>query len=230
MGLFGKNPAKEANKYLDQIPGQLHQYYDPYIGAGQQSLQALMAQYGGLVNDPNAVFNRLTAGYTASPEYQFQREQGIQGMNRAAAAGGMVGSPQEQIELAKYVTGLQSQDFGKYADRMTGMYNTGLQGYGGINQIGYDASGRMAQGLKDMLESQASAAYNSAASNRAALTGLAGAGLGFALGGPIGSAIGSKIAGGGGGSGGGGFGGGGYGGGGNAFDAMRANPSLYGIF
>jgi hypothetical protein len=195
MGMFsGKDPSKEANKYLDQIPGQMGKYYDPYIGAGQQSLQALMSQYGGLVNDPNAIFNRLTAGYTASPEYQFQRGEATRGMNQASAAGGMVGSPQEQRMLAEELSGLQSQDFGNYANRMMGMYQTGLGGYGDINRMGYDASGQMAQGLKDMLSSKASGAYSSAASNKAGMSNLLGKGLGVGLGYAFGGAPGALSA------------------------------------
>jgi hypothetical protein len=165
-GLLGnkKDPAKEANKYLEQIPGQIKPYYDPYVNAGREALPTLMEQYRSLIEGPGDLFTKLTRGYQASPNYQFQRDEAVRGMNQAASAGGMVGSPQEQQELMRILTGLQSQDFGDYANQMMRMYGMGLGGMGDINQLGYGASGQMAQSLKDVLESQANLAYSGAAS------------------------------------------------------------------
>ena len=59
MGIFGghgKNPAFEANKTIDQIPGQTKGYYDPYMNAGNTALNERMKRYG---QDPNQIYNQL---------------------------------------------------------------------------------------------------------------------------------------------------------------------------
>ncbi len=50
FGVGGKNPANAASKYLDQIPGAIKPYYDPYINAGKGALDELGSQYGQLTN------------------------------------------------------------------------------------------------------------------------------------------------------------------------------------
>jgi len=200
MGMFdflggGGDPMKEANKYLEKIPGQMGQYMDPYIGAGKGALSELMKQYGGLLHDPGAMYKQFGQGFQQSPGYQFQLGEGQRAMNQGAAAGGMLGSPQEQAQLAQYSQGLANQDYQNYMHQILGMYGQGLQGMGGINQMGYGASGTMAQGLKEMLESQAGGAYANAASKNQGMSnllgGLGGGALGFMTGGPAGAASGA---------------------------------------
>jgi hypothetical protein len=41
-----QNPANGAQGYLNQIPGMMQGYYNPYIQAGQQALPQLQQQFG----------------------------------------------------------------------------------------------------------------------------------------------------------------------------------------
>jgi len=99
-GLFGgkgyKNPADSANKYIDQIPGQTSQYFQPYINAGQNALPQLQGQYNDLLNNPGGKLNQMGGQFQQSPGFQFALQQALQGSGHAAAAGGMAGGQWRQ--------------------------------------------------------------------------------------------------------------------------------------
>jgi hypothetical protein len=162
-GLFGggnyKNPADAAVPYLNQIRGSMAQYYDPYINAGQQAMGTLMPQYQNLINNPTGVMNAIGKTYQASPGYQYNVDQATKASNQAAAAGGMVGSPAQQQSLAQNISGMANQDYNQYLQTALGQYGQGLQGMGGINQLGYGASSNMADNLAQALMTQAQLSY-----------------------------------------------------------------------
>lgn len=170
-GLFGskyQNPANAGMQYLNQIPGTIKPYYDPYIQAGQQSLGDLMSQYGQLINDPGQKFSQLGQGFQQSPGYQFQYNQGMNAANSAAQAGGMAGTPYHQQNAASMANNLANQDFYNYMGNVQGLYGQGLQGMGGINQMGYNASNELAQSLAASLMNQGGMAYAGANNQNAA--------------------------------------------------------------
>lgn len=162
-GLFGgssyKNPADAAQGYLNQIPGTITPYYQPFINAGNQSRDVLMGQYGDLVNDPGQKFAQFGQGFQQSPGYQFQYNQGMNAANSAAGAGGMLGTPMHQQNAASMASNLANQDYYNYMNNIMGMYNTGLGGYGNMHQTGYNASNELAQSLAASLTNQAGMAY-----------------------------------------------------------------------
>lgn len=153
------NPANAANPYLDQLSSRTEKYFNPYIQAGQQGLGTLLGQYGNLVNDPTSMMNRIGSGYQASPGFQNQVDWATKAANHAAAAGGMAGSPMEQQELAKQITGYANQDYYNYLNQGLGQYQQGLQGLGGLAQMGYGAGRDYASIISDQLKNQAQLAY-----------------------------------------------------------------------
>jgi len=198
--IFGaSDPSKDAMNYLNQIPGTIKPYYDPYITAGQGALTDLQKQYQSLtgmgptvqnqylklIQDPTAMMNQIGSGYTASPGYQYQVDQATQQANKAAAAGGMLGSPSEQQYVANTTNQLANQDYYNYLNHALSQYNTGLSGATGlyntglgiesdINHMGYNASDTLAQSLANNLASQANLSYAGAANQNAAKSGLWG--------------------------------------------------------
>jgi hypothetical protein len=162
------NPAQPGMEYLNQIPGAVKPYYDPYINAGKESLASLMAQYGQLVSNPGERYSQLGQGFQESPGYQFQYEQGMNAANSAAAAGGMAGTPYAQQNAATFSSQLANQDYYNYMNQVLGLYNTGLGGQSGINQMGYGASDAMANQLSSSLMNQAGMAYQGANNQNAA--------------------------------------------------------------
>jgi hypothetical protein len=219
FGGGGSNPSDAAKKYLDQIPGTITPYYQPYINAGQGAMGDLQSQYRQLLSDPTAIMNAIGGKYQASPGYQWNVNQATDAANKVSQAGGMAGTPMEQQQLASTVSGLANQDYQQFMNQGLGLYGQGLGVAGDINKMGYGASNELAQSLAAALQGEASNAYEGANYENQHSGGLFGSLLGAAgsiFGGPIGGAIGNGISslfgGGGGGYGGGGYSGGGYGG------------------
>jgi len=156
---FAKNPSDAADPYLGSIEGSMGKYLNPYIDAGKSAMGTLNAENNKLVNDPGAVMNKIGAGFQQSPGYQFQTQQAEGAANRASAAGGMLGSPMQQQNIAGTINNLANQDYYNYLNHGIGMYDTGLTGMSHMSDQGFNASGMMSQGLLQQLLAQAQNAY-----------------------------------------------------------------------
>lgn len=156
-----KNPGDAANKYLDQVPGAMNPYYQPYINAGNQAIPQLEGQYGNLLNNPGQFINSVGANYKQSPGYDWQVGQATNAANRASAAGGMLGSPQEQQQLATNVAGIANQDYYNYLNHAMGAYGMGLHGEEGLAGMGQKAGDEYGSAVGQNLTNQAKNAYNS---------------------------------------------------------------------
>lgn len=195
MGLFdifgggGKDPSKEANKYLNKIPGMAQQQYNPYINAGQRQLPGLEEQYAMMMGNPGDFINKMGEGYKQSPGFDFALKQALQGSSNAMAAGGMAGSPMHEQQNMELATGLANQDYNNWLQTALGQHTQGLAGSQGLYQGGMNASDALARMLADTYGSQASNAYSGAQSGNNAMMGalgaLGGIGLGAATGNPL---------------------------------------------
>lgn len=154
-----QNPADSGMPYLNQISQQLPSYFQPYMNAGANALPQLQQQYGQLLNNPGAVMNKIGAGFQQSPGYQFQTQQALGAANRAAAAGGMLGTPAEQQNIAGVTNQLANQDYYNYLNHGIGMYGMGLNGMNDMAHMGYGASANLGEDLSNTLMSQANLAY-----------------------------------------------------------------------
>ncbi len=185
-----------ANQYLNQIPGAMQPYYQPYMQAGQQALGQLQNQFGQLTNQTGDVYNRLAGGYKESPGYKRALSEALGAAGGAAAAGGMLGTGQSQLQAQDVAESMSNRDFGDYMGRMMGLYNTGLSGLSGINQQGFDASTSYGNMMGNILGQQAQyAAMQKAmqAQKRGQGMGQLFGGLGALAGGPLGGFFGSLI-------------------------------------
>jgi len=174
---FGGNPSDAAQPYLNQIPGMLQGAYNPYIQAGQQALPSLQQQYGALMN--GNFINNMGKNFQQSPGFQFQTNQALGAANRAAAAGGMAGSPMEQQQIAGTVNNLANQDYYNWMNHAMGAYGAGLQGEQGLYTTGFNAANQYAGDMGSALESQANLAYAGQQNQNQMGAGILGAGLGF---------------------------------------------------
>ena len=89
--MFGghqQNPADKAMPYLNQIPGQVQPYYQPYQEAGKSSLADLQQRYKQMLENPGEIYNKLGEGYKQSPGYENTLRNAMAGANNAAALGG----------------------------------------------------------------------------------------------------------------------------------------------
>lgn len=168
--LFGhqRNPSASANQYFNQIPGQTQQYYSPYMEAGKGAMSTLQNQYGDLLSGNTQ--NKLGENYKESPGYKFALDQALQGGTNAAAAGGMLGTPQHEQQNMGIANGLASQDYNNYLHNQMGLYGQGLQGTQGLNQMGYNANTGYADLLANLLGQQGQYAYAGQAGKNAGRT------------------------------------------------------------
>jgi hypothetical protein len=155
----GKDPSKAAQPYLNQIPGVGHQYYDPYITAGQNAGNRTQTEYEGLINDPVALINKIMEQYKTSDAYGFKKDQLLRQMGATSAAGGFAGTKDDQLAQAEGVQGLLSQDMEEFLAHALGLYGTGLQGEEGIANRGFESSKNLADLLGGALNQQAGLAF-----------------------------------------------------------------------
>lgn len=103
--------------------------FDPYAQAGGQALQQQLALSGAL--GPEA----FQQAYQESPQMQFLREQGERAALRTAAARGGVGGGNVMKELARYGTGLASQDLQNQIGNLQALSAQGLGARGSAANI-----------------------------------------------------------------------------------------------
>jgi len=85
------------------------------------------------------------AGFETSPGFEFQQEQGINAIERMAAARGNRLGGATLKEAGRYATGLASQDYGNYMNRLSGMSGTGQTGAAQQGVLGQNYAGAVGQ-------------------------------------------------------------------------------------
>lgn len=163
-----KNPADDANRYLNQIPGSVGQYYDPYIRQGQAAYGGLNDQYNRMMNDPGGFINSVGAGYQQSPGFKFALQQALQGANQGAAAGGMAGSLANQQQNIGLATNMANQDYNNWLQTALGQHQLGLGGEQGFYDTGARAGMSMGDTIGNALSQQAQYGYAGRAGQNAA--------------------------------------------------------------
>lgn len=185
-----------ANKYLDQIPGVAHAGYDPYVNEGRDASGKTKSQYESLMNDPTGFINKLMEGYKPSEGYQFQKGQLTKELSNTAAAGGIAGTPQDQLNQGQAIQGLLSNDMQQFLKNVLGVFNTGLEGEEGVATRGYDATGKLADALGGALNQQGGLAFQDQQQknqNKNDLWHMFGKALGAGAGAFLGGAPGAKV-------------------------------------
>jgi len=172
--LFNKNPYGAEESELSGIPSELEKYLGPYMQMGKWAIPQLESQYGSLMSDPGGKLSQLGSGFQQSPGYEFQKQQAIGAENQAAAAGGMTGSPAEQLQVGKTATGFANQDYNNYLNHVMNLYQQGLGGGMGMMQTGYGASKSLAEDIANIMQSEAGMKGASAQYGNDQLGGLFG--------------------------------------------------------
>jgi hypothetical protein len=158
--IFGTRSGKDAaNPYLNQIPGVAHQGYDPYVNEGREASGTTKSTYEDLIKDPTGFINKLMQGYKPSEGYQFQKEQLEKELGNTAAAGGIAGTPLDQMGRGEAVQKLLSGDMQQFLQNVLGEFHTGLKGEEGIAERGYNATGKLTDTLGNALNQQGGLAF-----------------------------------------------------------------------
>lgn len=123
--------------------------YQPYYAAGTKMLPEYTSTITNLTKHPTALENQIMGSYTESPYAQYQTQLLNKSMASQAAAGGQLGTPNEQIALANQTQGIVSKDQQQYYEDAMQPYQMGLQGEQYITGEGLKAGKGMA-GQEDL--------------------------------------------------------------------------------
>ncbi len=155
--------ASEANALQAQQYQQARSDLMPYQQAGVGALEGLNRLAGG---DYSAFQN--------SPDYQFSLQQGLQGLDRSAAARGSLYSGGQQADLVNYSQGLASQQLGNYRNSLFSLANMGASSGSALAGIGQNYAGAYGQNLNNSAAAQGANALTQGNNWTQALAGLGG--------------------------------------------------------
>jgi len=172
--LFREEPGQAATPYLEQARQEVKDYSQPYINQGMTAQSSLNDIFKKLLENPDLIMKMLSGGYQESPGYQFNKNQGLQAIGAANAAGGMLGTPAHERQSADVASGFASRDFGDYMQRMLGLFGTGVQGTENVANRGFNASQGAAENLASLSGAQGSYAARDAGANNAARSNIFG--------------------------------------------------------
>lgn len=166
----GKATSAQQKGYDAATAEQARQYdqsredQKPWLQAGQSALGQLSALAGGDFT-----------GFYNSPDYQFARDQGLQGVDRSAAARGGMYSGGADADRMKFASGLASQEYGNHWNRLAGLANVGQSTASNLASLGQNYANNVSNNLIGAANSRASAYGAKADAWGNALTGAAGA-------------------------------------------------------
>lgn len=136
---YAKGALEEGKTGALDAYGRAEALYKP-IGA-DYSAYSNMYKNGVGLGGSNGTVAALGAFRGANPGYQFAYDQGMQGLNRAASAGGRLASGNALMEAQKYGTGLADQTYQTWLNNLGQGQDRAFRGIQGQSQV-IDAIGR----------------------------------------------------------------------------------------
>lgn len=132
-GLLNAIAAQQANAGLQTQYGKAEHrydtdYYSPWTEGGKNALsmyQNALGLNGAAGNDA------ARSAFQASPGYNWQLGQGLQSIDRSAAAKGFLNSGNAATAAMGYGQGVANQDWGNWLNRLGGLQTQGLAAAGG---------------------------------------------------------------------------------------------------
>jgi hypothetical protein len=188
--IFGKNPAKKAQPYLEKIGPMAEQRYNPYIERGNRAYESLEPLYQRFANNPAEYLNELQQSYKPSTGYAFKEKKALDAARNAAAAGGYSGTPYHQTQAAELAANIGGEDMQQWLQNVLGIQAGGIGGQQGLANQGYESNNALTDILGNTLNQQAGLAFQGQAQrnkNRSDLYNTAGqaAGAYFGAGGQL---------------------------------------------
>ena len=141
----------------------------PWMNAGKTALDAYMGELGLSEAAKNGTFQ---SGFQKTPGYDFQMQQGQEGVQNSLAALGMKNSGAGLKAITRYSQGLADQTYNNYLDRLSAASTGGQASVSNQNVLGQNAVAQMGQTLQDKGAATASGYVGSANAWGNALTNL----------------------------------------------------------
>jgi len=175
--IAGNKAAKATRNAAAQSVAEQQREYDqtrsdnqPYMQTGYGALGKLASMYG--VTPTGANGSPITTGgvgyvndggYSASPGFKFQLDQGTQAAERSAAARGILQSGGTQKAIARYATGLAANDYDQYASRLAQLAGVGQSSVNAVSAAGQNAANNNSNSYMAAGNAQASSYANTGA-------------------------------------------------------------------
>lgn len=123
----------------------------------------------------SAVQQQAQLGFTNSPDYNFAFTQGLQALQRSAAAGGTLQSGGQTKAALEFGQGLASQQYGNYFNRLLSLSNMGQSTASGVASNSIGAGNSQAQTQQGIGTATASGIVGAGNQLGAGLTGIGSA-------------------------------------------------------
>lgn len=152
-----KAQARAAQLGVDE---QRRQYdttradFAPWRQAGSGALDMLSRAYGIGGQAPD-----MTA-FTASPGYQFRFNEGLRGIDRGAAARGLLHSGAAVKAEQRFGEGLAASEFGDWWNRLSGIAGVGQAATGATSAAGQNSANNITNAYTQMGNARASSYAN----------------------------------------------------------------------
>lgn len=160
----GSKAAKAQKSAAAQQVNESRRQYDltrqdftPWREAGQGALSKLEMLYGLKPNEGGQTPAQMVA---ATPGYQFRMDQGMQAIQRSAAARGALKSGGAVKALQRFGDGLASSEYDAFSSRLAQIAGVGQAAAGSTAAAGDAASARIAQAYGNAGDARASAYAN----------------------------------------------------------------------
>lgn len=136
-----KGAANASQRAADAATAEQARQFDltrsdqlPWMQAGQSALTQMQALNSGDFSS-----------FKESPDYQFAFNQGLQGLDRSAAARGSLFSGGHSADVMKFGEGLASQNYGQFYGRLQSMAGQGQTTASGLGSLGQQYANNVGQ-------------------------------------------------------------------------------------
>lgn len=178
--ISGSKAAKAQRKSAELGAAEQRRQFDlsradmmPWMNVGRGALDRLAAAYGiagsnGTVDTSAGPYG----GFTASPGYQFRLDQGVQAVERSAAARGLLRSGAAAKAIQRYGEGLAASEYDAFANRLAQMAGLGQAATAQTGALGANAATNISNALIASGNARASSYANIGSSVNSGLNNL----------------------------------------------------------
>ena len=153
-----KDAAKAQQKGTDATIAEQKRQFDlsrsdqmPWLDAGKSAL-----------TNQQALLNGDFSKFYSSPDYQYALDQGMQGLDRSAAARGKLFSGGYGQDLTKYAQGMATQNYNNYYEKLAGLSRTGSNTATNLGQLGQSYANAYGQAQQTNANARSSSYINQA--------------------------------------------------------------------
>ena len=178
VGLYSANQQKQAAKgaanaqkqAADAATEEQRRQFDltradqqPFLQAGQKAVGQMQALNSGDFSS-----------FKQSPDFQFAFDQGLQGLDRSAAARGSLFSGGHSADVMQFGQGLASQNYNNFYNRLAGLSGTGQTSATSLGGLGANMANNIGNNLINAGNARASAFSANGDTNSQLAAGLGG--------------------------------------------------------